>query len=276
MRRCWGVFGCGWGVGQMATMLVMPTVARVGGFRAVFLTMAVLALLAAAATLSQRTVRALPQYAARCVDVRAMAASLHAAVKNPRLLLLGLTCIAHLAIPVGILVWTPSFLEIRHGASVAVAAYLTAGLGAAQILGNLAGEAAAGKWSKHKVIVTSLAAMTAAAAAVAIVPGRTAALAVVLIAGFCSFALFPSMIGYIAQVVARPEDIGAATGVHTIVGFVGALVAPWIFGQVLDSGARSSSSYLLGYLILALFGVAAVAGMALFRPGRLNAETNRA
>ena len=143
------------------------------------------------------------------------------------------------------------------------------------MFGNLAGAAAAGKWGKHRVIIGSLAVMTAAAATVAIVPGRTAALIVVLVAGFCSFALFPSMIGYIAQVVPRPEDVGAATGVHTIVGFVGALVAPWIFGQVLDSGARSSGSYLLGYLILALFGAAAVAGMALFRPGRLKAETNR-
>ena len=81
MRRCWGVFGCGWGIGQMATLLVMPTIARAGGYRAVFLTMAALALAAAAATLSQRAVRALPRDAERCADARVMAASLLAAVK---------------------------------------------------------------------------------------------------------------------------------------------------------------------------------------------------
>ncbi len=73
------------------------------------------------------------------------------------------------------------------------------------------------------------------------------------------------MISYISEVVTKREDIGAATGLHAVIGFVGALVAPWIFGQVLDAGTRSSGSYLMGYLVLVAFGVAAVAGMAAFR-----------
>ena len=54
-------------------------------------------------------------------------------------------------------------------------------------------------------------------------------------------------------------------------GFVGSLVAPWIFGLALDAGTRSSHSYLEGYLMLAAFGAAAIAGMTFFRPKALRA-----
>jgi hypothetical protein len=40
-------------------------------------------------------------------------------------------------------------------------------------------------------------------------------------------------------------------GVHTIMGFAGSLVAPWLFGLALDVGDRSISAYLAWYLVLA-------------------------
>ena len=273
-RRCLGIFGCGWGLGQVAALLLLPSVDRIGGFRAVFLTLAAVASVVGILALSQRAVRAIPRHTEAVASARAMATSLFAVAKNPRLLLLGLTSAAHLAVTVGILVWTPSFLEAHHDATLALAAYLTAGLGASQALGNLAGAAAAGRWGKHVVILASLAFMTVAAALVPVAPNPMVAFALVLVAGFCSFALFPPMIAYISQVVAKPEHVGPATGVHTVIGFAGSLVAPWIFGLVLDAGTRSSGSYLEGYLILASFGMAAVAGMSFFRPKRLKRETS--
>lgn len=270
-RRCWAIFGCGWGLGQTASMLVMPGIARAGGFRAVFLALAAFALTTGVVALAQKAVRSLPAGPGSTTSVSAMAASLVAVVKTPRLLLLGLTCAAHLAIGVGILVWTPSFLEMHRGATLSGAAYLTAGLGVAQVLGSLSGGAAAGRWGKHAVILASLTVMTAAAALIAVVPGRVVALVMFLLAGFASFALFPPMIAYIAQVVAKAEYVGPATGVHTVMGFVGSLVAPWIFGLALDAGTRSSHSYLEGYLMLAAFGAAAIAGMTFFRPKALRA-----
>lgn len=271
-RRCLGIFGCGWGLGQVVGLLVLPSVARIGGFRAVFVTIAAFSLTVGVLALSQRAVRAVPRHSGASESVRNMAGSLFTVAKNPRLLLLGLTSAAHLAVTVGILVWTPTFLAAHHGATLSAAAYLTAGLGASQALGNLVGAAAAGRWGKHIVILVSLAAMTAAAAAIAVAPNPTVAFSLVLVAGFFSFALFPPMIAYISQVVAKSEHVGPATGVHTVIGFAGSLVAPWIFGLVLDAGTRSSASYLNGYLILASFGLAAVMGMSFFRPKRLKRE----
>ncbi len=190
IRRCWAVFGCGWGIGQMATLLIMPAVARAGGFRAVFFAIAGLALIAGLGALSQRVVRVMPKRSKSSLGSRAMAASLLRVAKNRRLLLLGVVCIAHLAIPVGIVAWTPSFLGEYRGATLGLAAYLTAGLGACQVLGSLAGAAMAGRWGKHRVILASLGTMTVAVGLIAIVPGRMAAVTMVLLAGFCSFALF--------------------------------------------------------------------------------------
>jgi MFS family permease len=64
--------------------------------------------------------------------------------------------------------------------------------------------------------------------------------------------------------VAKPEQVGPATGINTIMGFAGSLIAPWLFGLFLDAGEQSSRSYLAGYLMLAAFGVAAVVGMFFF------------
>jgi MFS family permease len=73
------------------------------------------------------------------------------------------------------------------------------------------------------------------------------------------------MFAYIPEVVARPEQVGAASGLNTFTGFIGSLVAPWIFDVFLDAGDRSHGPYLAGFLMLAAFGVAAVVGMAIFK-----------
>jgi MFS family permease len=183
-------------------------------------------------------------------------------------LLLGLTNTAALAIGVGILAWTPSFLQDTHGSGEAVSVYLVAGLGAAQVLGNPLGAMAAGRWGKFWVIVGSLVIMVAVTALVAVLPGVPLAFVMVLLAGFFSMFFFPPMLGYLPEVVAKPEQVGPATGINTIMGFAGSLIAPWIFGLFLDAGGQSRDSYLAGYLLLAAFGVAAIVGMAFFKTSK--------
>ena len=73
------------------------------------------------------------------------------------------------------------------------------------------------------------------------------------------------MMGYLPQVVAKPEQVGAATGINTAMGFSGSLVAPWIFGLLLDAGGRSSTAYLSGYFMLAIFALLPAIGMLFFR-----------
>ena len=97
-------------------------------------------------------------------DVRSVAT-------NRRILLLAVINIGVMAIVVGILAWTPPFLHDQRGASLAVAAYLTAGVGVAQMLGNIAGAAAMARWGKPFVLLIGMVVMMVATALAPLVPG---------------------------------------------------------------------------------------------------------
>jgi MFS family permease len=268
LGRAWGILGSGWGLGSMAALLVMPSIQGAGGYRAVFLATAGLGFVAGVAALAQKAVRARPQHPEGATTLRGLAISLGAVITNRKVLLLGLTNTAALAIGVGILAWTPSFLQDTHGSGEAISVYLVAGLGAAQVLGNPLGAMAAARWGKFWVIVGSLAIMVVVTALVGILPGVPLAFGMVLLAGFFSMFFFPPMLGYLPEVVAKPEQVGPATGINTVMGFAGSLIAPWIFGLFLDAGGQSRNSYAAGYLMLAAFGVAAIVGMAFFKESK--------
>jgi MFS family permease len=260
LGRAWGILGSGWGLGSMAALLIMPSIEKAGGYRAVFLTTAALGLIVGVAALSQKAVRALPG----ATTLRGLATSTAAVLGNRKVMLLGLTNTAALAVGVGILAWTPSFLQDVHGSSEAISVYLVAGLGAAQLLGNPLGAAAMARVGKLRVIVGSMIIMMVVTAIVGIVPGVPLAFAMVLLVGFFSMFYFPPMLGYLPEVVAKAEQVGPATGVNTVMGFAGSLIAPWIFGLFLDSGSQSRASYVAGYLMLAVFALAGIVGMAFF------------
>lgn len=265
LARAWGILGAGWGLGSMAALLIMPSIQSAGGYRAVFLTDAALGLVVGVAALSQKAVRARPRYAEGATTFRALGRSLGAVITNRRVILLGLTNTAALAMGVGILAWAPSYLQDVHGSSEAISLYLLAGLGAAQFLGNPLGALGTARWGKLVVIVGSLVIMVVVTAVVGIIPGVALVFAMVLLAGFFSMFFFPPMLSYIPEVVAKPEQVGPGTGINTIMGFAGSMIAPWIFGLFLDSGGTSGASYRWGFIMLAAFGVVALIGMVFFR-----------
>ena len=76
----------------------------------------------------------------------------------------------------------------------------------------------------------------------------------VLLAGFFSMTYFPPMLSYMPEVVDKPWQVGPATGLNTALGFAGSMLFPWFFGLMLDAGDSSRASYIVGYLMLAVFG----------------------
>lgn len=265
LGRAWGILGSGWGLGTVVALLVMPSIQSVGGYRAVFLTTAGLGFAVGVAALLQKPVRALPGHPEGSTTFRGLARATGAVITNRRVVILGIINAAALAIGVGILQWTPQFLQDIHGSSAAISVYLVAGLGAAQLVGNPLGAAASARWGKYAIIVWSMVVMVAATATVGISPGAMIAFVLVLVAGFFTMTYFPPMISYLPEVVARPWQVGPATGLNTAMGFAGSMIAPWLFGVFLDVGGRSRSAYITGYLMLAAFGVAGLIAMAFFR-----------
>ncbi len=265
LGRAWGILGAGWGIGEVVALLVMPSIQNAGGYRAVFLTTAGLGLVLGVLVLTQKAVRVLPSHPEGATTVRGLASAVGSVARNRKVLLLSFVNAAALAIGVGVLVWTPGFLQNIHGSSESVSLYLLAGLGVAQIFGNPCGAIATARWGKFGVIVWSIIPMVVVTALVGLVPGVPLAFIMVLLVGFFSMTYFPPMISYMPEVVDKPWQVGPATGLNTALGFAGSMLFPWFFGMLLDAGHSSHRAYIAGYLMLAAFGLASVIGMAFFK-----------
>ena len=264
LNRAWGILGAGWGIGEVIALLVMPRIKNAGGYRAVFLTTAAIAFVIGGAALSQKAVRTKPSHPEGATTVRGLATAVASVITNRKVLLLSFVNAAALAIGVGVLQWTPDFLQKIHHSGESTSLYLLAGLGVAQIIGNPVGAIATARWGKFRVIVWSMIPMVVVTALVGIVPGVPAAFVMVLLAGFFSMTYFPPMLSYMPEVVDKPWQVGPATGLNTALGFAGSMLFPWFFGLVLAGGHSSGLSYNLGYLMLAVFGLASVISMAFF------------
>ena len=274
--RALGYFGAGMGAGMIGSLLILPSIQRAGGFRAVFLAAAAVSVLVAAGAVWQRAVRAVPLHVDGALPLRAAGGALAAAVRNPGVLLIAVMNLAGLAVVVGLLAWTPGLLQDHARSSLAVAAYLTAGVGIATLIGNPLGAVAQARWGKAPVLVVTLGMCCGTTALIPLAAGLTATFVVVSIDGFFAAAMLPPLLGAIPEVVARPEQVGAASGLMALLTFGGSLLAPWFFGALLDAHGRGAgqSGYLDGYLMLAGLAfagaLAAVAFWLMRRRGRLS------
>ncbi len=217
--------------------------------------------------LAQGQVRAVPIESREVASLRALGRSLGAVIVNKRVLLLGLFNAASIAVGTAVLIWTPDFLTERYGSSAGVAAYLTAGLAVAQLVGAPSGAAGAIRWGRMPVIIGSMAAMSLMTVLVPVVPGRFLVFVMVALVGFFSLAYFSPRFAMIPDVVAKPEHVGPASGLINALGYGISMLAPWLFGLALDRGL----GYFAGYLILAVFGAAGVVGALFFKTGERSA-----
>jgi MFS family permease len=262
--RAWGFFGTGHGLGVVLALLILPTIASAGGYRAVSFAVAGFITLFGALAVVQTPVHRKPSHCSDAVGPRDLARALGKTLANRQVLLLCLFNLAALAVGVGALVWTPEFMRAEFGASLSVSAYLTAGLGLAQLVGNPFGAVAMGRWGKKPVIVVCMLLMTGCIALVPFLSWLWVVFIFVTITGFLTMAYFSPVFAGIAEVVSTPPEVGAATGLLEVFGFVGALVAPWLFGLLLDT-AGGQTGYVAGYLMLAAISALCCVGLAFLR-----------
>jgi predicted MFS family arabinose efflux permease len=265
LGRAWGITGIGFGVGSLVALFGLPGIQAAGGYRAVFLTTAALAVVIAAGILAQRPVRRLPPQDE--TNVGALARALGSVLKNRRVLLLGLCNAAGLSMGVAILAWAPLYFQDIYGASETTSVYVIAALGAAQIVGNPLGVVAAARFGPFPVLVGGVAASIVTTVLIGLVPGIGLGALMVILSNFFGMLFFPVMMFYIPRVVRSPGQVGPATGMNSAMGFIGSLFAPWLFGLILDAGGQSRTAYLAGFLVLGVIGAIALAGLAFFRPG---------
>lgn len=255
LGRAWGIFGVGWGIGSIAALLILPSVASIGGVVATAVTTAAIVTAAALIAL-RRGVFTTSVVRADGGEGGGPWAEFRAVARKPAVNLLGLFNAAALSVGVGALAWTPSFLADEHGTSTAVAAYLTAGLGAAQIVATPAGAALAGRIGPKRTLAAAFVGMAVLTAGVPILPGAFTVFLAIVLVGFFSMMYFPPTFAQVPRVV-DDHLVGLANGYVNAEGFLGSLIAPWIFGLLLDAGR----GYTSGYLFLAACGVTGLIGV---------------
>ncbi len=269
--RALGIFGTGQGLGVVAALLIMPSVISAGGYRAAFIVTASIGVVLAGVAATQKHIRA-PAGRRTTEAAVSVFRDIASVALNRRMVLLIVINIGVMAIVVGVLAWTPPFLHDQRGASLAVAAYLTAGVGVAQMLGNMAGATAMARWGKPFVLLSGMAVMMVATALAPIVPGFAPVVVCVVVAGFLTMALFPAIMGSVPDIVQR-RQVGAASGLLNLTNLLGTLFAPWIFGVLLDSYGKGpqDGGYLAGYLWLALFPLLGTVAAAIYLATRSRA-----
>ena len=265
-----GVLGCGQGVGVLLTLLIMPSIQEAAGYRAVFLATAGITALMVLLTLLRPEMRALPHTSGAGASFAPLLRSLRGVALNARLLLLIVINMGAIGLFVGIVSWTPAFLHDQRGTSLAMAAYLTAGLGLAQLLGSPAGATVMARIGKAGVLVGGMVIMLVATTLVPFAPGVAGPFVCVVITGFLTLAMLPALLGSVPEVVSGPEQVGAATGYMYTVNLVSTMLAPWLFGVLLDryGVGENDSGYTWGYLLLALFALLGVAAALIYATTR--------
>jgi predicted MFS family arabinose efflux permease len=276
-----GLFGAGMGVGTTAGLLLMPSIAKAWGYQGVFLTAAALAACLAAIGATMPVIRRRPPGGGSDSTTLGLVRTLGKAARTPRVWLVGLLCLTPGSAVVGILTWTPQFLHDTYGAALAVAAYVTAGVGVALIVGNPVGAVVMQRLGLGASMALALAGMAVAVALVPFSPGIAAACAAVLIAAVLAGAVLPPSLTAIGYISSGPDSLGAAVGIIGIANAAGAMVAPWAFGALLDAygTAPDQTGYTAGYLMLAAYGVVGMVAALVFallqRTGRLRPGSAR-
>ncbi|MBN1322191.1 MAG: MFS transporter [Thermoleophilia bacterium] len=273
--RALGIFGSGHGVGVVLALLIMPSIQAAAGYRGVFLLTAAIAALLGLVAVLQGPVRARARAGAQRVSFATTLRDVAVVALNGRLLLLAVINIGVMAVVVGILAWTPAFLQDQRGTGISVAAYLTAAVGVAQLLGNIVGAAAMARWGKPFVLLSGMAVMMVFTALAPVVPGAGLAIAFVIVAGFMTMALFPAILGSVPDIVPKIEQVGSASAFLNLTNLLGTLLAPWVFGILLDvyGAAPGRSGYLAGYLWLAVFPFVGTLAGAFYMRGRERKKT---
>jgi len=252
-----GTFACGQGAGVLAALLIMPSIQGSVGYRGVFLATAGIAVALIAASLGRRELRTRLRGVSTGVSLKGHLRMLGSVALNLRLALLVIVNIGAMSLFVGVLTWTPAFLHDQRGTSLAIAAYLTAGLGLAQLLGSPVGAAAMARWGKGAVLVAGMALMLVATVLVPFAPGVVGVFVCVVVSGLLSLAVLPPILGSLPEVVDHPDQVGAATGYMYTVNLVATMLAPWVFGLLLDryGVGDADPGYTIGYQFLGLFGL---------------------
>ena len=248
-----GLFGAAANVGVLLVMLASGLLAHLAGWRGAFLVEGVV-LLGVAAILSV-SLRSDVRFAHRS------AASWGEVLGRGHLYLLGLAHILTYGAFTGISAWAVTFLWEQHAIDLGRAGILAAIMPATSIVARVVGgRLAVGR--ERLVILSSCVVSTLGIALLAPMPSAVLALLALGVVGWFAAMPFGAVFSYPALLTGTRTS-GRDLTLLNFVGNIGALAFPPAIGWALDI----SGSYVAGFGVVALVGLAGSITIALFLPG---------
>lgn len=250
LGRAWSIYGGSSGIGYVLLLLVLARVVEAGGHRPFFLILAAMVAAVGVFTFTSTEVRSAPPVDSPRLALPALGADLWTLIRSPRVTLLAMANVAGISVSVGTLTWTPSYIHDELGATLGVAAAVTAGFAAAQFAGAPVVAYLLTKVGYLPLLVGVFASEVVALLLLPVFESLVPTFFIVLFIGLLTMLAFSPSMSLIPMLV-EMRLVGMAGGYLNAVGFVGALFGPWLFGVFIDQGR----GYGTGYGMLAGFAV---------------------
>lgn len=253
--RALGISIMGAGLGFILALAVMPAIQGAHGYRTVFLATAGIVFVLGAGPLSHPVVREIRSGGSGGgISLRATSKGLADVARQVRMWPMALVHAAATAVAASLVLWMPIFLQDQKGAPLAFAADLSAWLGVAYLLGAPVGALAASRVDRRPLLAVWLVVMTAATALVPL-PGTTAGAFVFFVLAMFFSAMTIRYVWWTVSRLARRGLVSPAKGFIGLASLIGAAIAPWLYGVVLDlyGAAPREHGYKVAHVILAGF-----------------------
>ena len=249
--RAMGIYGSGQGVGLFITLISIPTVASLYGWRTSLALVSALTLLAAASSLAllrdkERTVsNALASMSLR--DLKE--------VVTGKLLLLTSFNVTSVSMFTGVLTWMPLFLLKKLDFTLIEVGYATAVMGAVMIAASYASGPLSSRIGRAKVILFSMVLCVVTPLLLAYSSSSLEIFVISVLLGMAIMLYFGPTLGAIPEAV-KTEYVGMGFGIFNTLTFIGSSITSAVTGFILES----TSSFYLAFLMISLISLLGLFG----------------
>jgi len=249
--KAMGIYGFGQGVGLFLTLISIPTVASMYGWRTGLALVSALTLLAAALSL------ALLRDKGRTVSNTLASMSLRdiKGVVTGKLLLLTSFNATSVSTFTGVLTWMPLFLLKKLDFTLIEVGYVTAVMGVVMIVASYASGPLSSRIGRPKVILVSMALCVVTPLLLAYSPSSLEIFVISALLGVAIMLYFGPTFGAIPEAV-KAGYVGMGFGIFNTLTFIGASITSAVTGFVLES----TLSFYLAFLTISLISLLGLFG----------------
>jgi NNP family putative nitrate transporter len=247
--RAMGIYGTGQGAALFITLLSIPPVVSIYGWRKSLILVSFLTLIAAALSLTFLRDKENTDNKSGQLNFKNFKN-----VINTQLLLLTSVNVTAMSFFTGILTWMPLFLIKKLEFSLNEVGYTSAVMGAMMVLSSYVGGSLSNRISGSKIILITMVICVISPVMFIYSDSSLSVFFISILFGWAIMLSFGPIFGAIPKVV-KKEFVGMGFGIFNTITFIGSSITPAITGYILDV-TRNFSFVFLAISLISLIGLA--------------------